>query len=120
MCFFKILVIDLLNILLIKILLIHLFTSQLHYNLFLKIILVCILILLNKCFCFSTVTACLEIMCAWIHSYIDNHTSQDLGVHGTFHSVCQTVFYIFAFRNQELLEADKGIHYIFVSNTLFI
>lgn len=55
-----------------------------------------------------TVTACLELLCKWIHSYIDNHTAQDLNVHGTFHSVCQTVFYVFAFRSQELIEIDKG------------
>lgn len=60
----------------------------------------------------STVKACLDLMCRWIHGYISNHTSQELNVHGTFHSVCQTVFYTFAFRSQELLEIDKGYQFL--------
>ncbi|GBN59979.1 RNA polymerase I-specific transcription initiation factor RRN3 [Araneus ventricosus] len=60
----------------------------------------------------STVTECLDLMCNWIHRYIDAHTSHDLMVHGTFHSVCQTVFYVFAFRNKELLEMNDGHKYL--------
>ncbi|CAL1267519.1 unnamed protein product [Larinioides sclopetarius] len=60
----------------------------------------------------STVTECLDLMCNWIHRYIDAHTSHDLMVHGTFHSVCQAVFYVFAFRNKELLEMNDGHKYL--------
>lgn len=60
----------------------------------------------------STVTACFDLMCQWIHRYIDAHTSQDLDVHGTFHSVCQTIFYVFAFRSKELLEMKDGYKYL--------
>ncbi|KAG8184417.1 hypothetical protein JTE90_004587 [Oedothorax gibbosus] len=65
-----------------------------------------------KYICISTVTACLNLMCNWIHRYIDAHTSQDLNSHGSFHSVCQTVFYVFAFRNRELLEMKDGYKYL--------
>ncbi|XP_054713372.1 RNA polymerase I-specific transcription initiation factor RRN3-like [Uloborus diversus] len=60
----------------------------------------------------STVTACFGLMCNWIHRYIDNHTSQDCTVHGTFHSVCQTVFYVFAFRIKELIELKTGYEFL--------
>ncbi|GFU55606.1 RNA polymerase I-specific transcription initiation factor RRN3 [Nephila pilipes] len=60
----------------------------------------------------STVTGCFDLMCNWIHRYIEAHTSRDLEVHGTFHSVCQTVFYVFAFRSKELLEMKEGHKYL--------
>ncbi|XP_035213526.1 RNA polymerase I-specific transcription initiation factor RRN3-like [Stegodyphus dumicola] len=60
----------------------------------------------------STVTACFDLMCNWLHRYIDVHTTQDLVVHGTFHSICQTVFYVFAFRSKELLELKNGHKYM--------
>ncbi|GIY87873.1 RNA polymerase I-specific transcription initiation factor RRN3 [Caerostris darwini] len=60
----------------------------------------------------NTVTGCFDLMCSWIHSYIDTHTSKDIEVHGTFHSVCQTIFYVFAFRSKELMEMNDGFRYI--------
>ncbi|GFT53087.1 RNA polymerase I-specific transcription initiation factor RRN3 [Trichonephila clavipes] len=60
----------------------------------------------------SIVTGCSDLMCNWIHRYIEAHTSQDVEFHGTFHSVCQTVFYVFAFRHKELLEMKEGLKYL--------
>ncbi|XP_038064414.1 RNA polymerase I-specific transcription initiation factor RRN3-like [Patiria miniata] len=65
----------------------------------------------------STVTACLDLLAAWLHSYIDNQEvnnrlRQDVCVHGPFYSLCQAVFYIFIFRHRQLLADNKGLHYL--------
>ncbi|XP_061181117.1 RNA polymerase I-specific transcription initiation factor RRN3-like [Saccostrea echinata] len=60
----------------------------------------------------STVTACLDLMCEWIHLYLDNTSEEivnaDVSHHGPFYSVCQAVFYVFVFRNKEIFEWKKG------------
>ncbi|XP_071797509.1 RNA polymerase I-specific transcription initiation factor RRN3-like [Asterias amurensis] len=65
----------------------------------------------------STVTACLDLMVGWINYYIEKQESnprllQDVNVHGPFYSLCQAVFYIFVFRHRQLLEDNKGLHYV--------
>ena len=63
-------------------------------------------------FFFSTVKACLDLMSAWTHTYIqktaDTCTTADIGHHGPFYSVCQALFYIFAFRHKQLLAMPNG------------
>ncbi|XP_021374424.1 RNA polymerase I-specific transcription initiation factor RRN3-like [Mizuhopecten yessoensis] len=60
----------------------------------------------------STVTACLGLMCDWVHKYLDqvgtDSIHADVCHHGSFYSVCQTIFYVFVFRSKELLEMKKG------------
>ncbi|XP_062591236.1 RNA polymerase I-specific transcription initiation factor RRN3-like [Saccostrea cucullata] len=60
----------------------------------------------------STVTACLDLMCEWVHLYLDNTSEEivnaDVSHHGPFYSVCQAVFYVFVFRNKEIFEMKKG------------
>lgn len=60
----------------------------------------------------STVTACLELMCQWVHLYLDSTSEEvvnaDVNHHGPFYSVCQAVFYVFVFRSKEIFETKKG------------
>ncbi|XP_048760295.2 RNA polymerase I-specific transcription initiation factor RRN3-like [Ostrea edulis] len=60
----------------------------------------------------STVTACLDLMCEWVHLYLDNTSEEvvnaDVHHHGPFYSVCQSVFYVFVFRSREIFEMKKG------------
>ncbi|KAJ8319417.1 hypothetical protein KUTeg_004508 [Tegillarca granosa] len=60
----------------------------------------------------STVTACLDLMCEWLHKYLDQTSSDtvhiDITHHGSFYAVCQSVFYVFVFRNKEIFEMKKG------------
>lgn len=58
----------------------------------------------------------LDIMTNWLHKYINSQSENaqfcvDTIIHGTFYSVCQTVFYIFIFHHKELIET-KGMKYI--------
>ena len=61
---------------------------------------------------YSTVTACLDLLCGWIHKYLDQTSNEtlypDVAHHGAFYSVCQSVFYVFVFRNKEIFEMKKG------------
>ncbi|ELT94357.1 hypothetical protein CAPTEDRAFT_221291 [Capitella teleta] len=60
----------------------------------------------------SSVTACLDLLVAWIHNYIKNSSDSvkvDIEHHGTFYSVCQALFYILVFRHKELLASSKGV-----------
>ncbi|KAK3586143.1 hypothetical protein CHS0354_033267 [Potamilus streckersoni] len=64
----------------------------------------------------SMVKTCLGIMTNWIHSYLD-HSSQDtvhadITHHGPFFAVCQSVFYVFVFRNKDLMEMKKGYKWV--------
>lgn len=64
-----------------------------------------------------TVIACFDIMCPWIHYYINSQedTSKvvvDAHIHGAFYSVCQAVFYVVAFRHKELTDSKKGLEYL--------
>ncbi|KAL8593315.1 hypothetical protein ACOMHN_009968 [Nucella lapillus] len=60
----------------------------------------------------STLTTTVKIMTDWLHDYLKETGSDvlhaDVSHRGPFYAVCQAVFYAFSFRNQELLENDKG------------
>lgn len=65
----------------------------------------------------STVTACFDVMCGWLHRYIDAQDNNersypDVSFHGPFFSVCQSLFYVFAFRHKDLLEMPHGFRYL--------
>ncbi|XP_072036976.1 RNA polymerase I-specific transcription initiation factor RRN3-like [Amphiura filiformis] len=66
----------------------------------------------------STVTACLDLMVSWIHSYIDNQESvlqqcqADVSLHLPFYSLCQAILYVFVFRHRQLIEDNKGLRYV--------
>lgn len=56
---------------------------------------------------------CVELMMTWCHTY--TKTCQDCVMadvvhHGPFYSVCQSIFYVFAFRQKEIFETKAGIH----------
>lgn len=60
----------------------------------------------------GTVAVCFDLFCHWIHQYIDKQCYRnyaDVSAHGTFYAVCQTVFYVFAFRHKELIEMKNGM-----------
>ncbi|XP_053392781.1 RNA polymerase I-specific transcription initiation factor RRN3-like [Mercenaria mercenaria] len=59
-----------------------------------------------------TVMRTVELMMKWAHTY--THTCQDCVMadvvhHGPFYSVCQSVFYVFAFRQKEIFETKAGL-----------
>jgi len=64
------------------------------------------------------VLAHLNRLSSWAHSYVRARDSQDSGLdfmytdlarHGPFYSACQAIFYIFAFRHQELTSTPKRL-----------
>jgi len=64
------------------------------------------------------VLAHLGRLSSWAHSYVRTRESQDCGLdfmytdlakHGPFYSACQAIFYIFAFRHQELTATPKRL-----------
>jgi len=64
------------------------------------------------------VLAHLNRLSSWAHSYVRARESQDSGLdfmytdlarHGPFYSACQAIFYIFAFRHQELTCTPKRL-----------
>jgi len=64
------------------------------------------------------VLAHLGRLSSWAHSYVRTRESQDSGLdfmytdlakHGPFYSACQAIFYIFAFRHQELTATPKRL-----------
>ncbi|KAL5018199.1 hypothetical protein ScPMuIL_003921 [Solemya velum] len=59
----------------------------------------------------STLTSCLDLICKWIHRYLDQTTQEihaDIVHHGTLYTVCQAVFYTFLFRNEEIMATKRG------------
>ena len=58
----------------------------------------------------SNVKVCIELMVSWIHLYISeaSFTKPDITHHGPFYSVCQAVFYVFAFKHTDLLAMSSG------------
>lgn len=63
---------------------------------------------------FSHVHSCLELICNWCHSYLENQerTStnyEDFLLHSPFYYACQTVFYVFTFRYREYTEGPKKL-----------
>ncbi|XP_042361006.1 RNA polymerase I-specific transcription initiation factor RRN3 [Plectropomus leopardus] len=67
-----------------------------------------------------TVRACLDLLLAWIHCYIDSQDSSgrqvccDISLHGPFYTACQAVFYTIIFRHRAMLEGNmkKGLEYL--------
>lgn len=61
---------------------------------------------------FSTVKACLELMCTWVHKYLDQTGEQsqyaDVVHHGPFYAVVQAILYVFVFRNKDIFDSRKG------------
>jgi len=65
--------------------------------------------------------ACLEKMTSWIHGYINSSTTADstsamssraVSCHGSFYAACQAVFYMFAFRHEELTASKRAINFL--------
>lgn len=59
----------------------------------------------------NTMMKMMELMIQWAHSYIANCEEcvmADVTHHGPFYSVCQTIFYVFSFRQKEIFETKKG------------
>ncbi|XP_043226283.1 RNA polymerase I-specific transcription initiation factor RRN3-like isoform X3 [Amphibalanus amphitrite] len=55
----------------------------------------------------NLVQSSLQVMCGWVHRYLTQQDSAareraDFSVHRPFYAVCQTVFYVFAFRHTEM------------------
>ncbi|XP_029293207.1 RNA polymerase I-specific transcription initiation factor RRN3 [Cottoperca gobio] len=67
-----------------------------------------------------TVRACLDLLLAWIHRYIDSQDGSgrqaccDISLHGPFYTACQAVFYTLIFRHRGMLEGNmkKGLEYL--------
>jgi RNA polymerase I-specific transcription initiation factor RRN3 len=59
----------------------------------------------------STVIASMQLMCTWLHNYVDkidaSKSYPNIDLHRTFYALCQTVFYIFIFRHHELMVASN-------------
>ncbi|XP_003740893.1 RNA polymerase I-specific transcription initiation factor RRN3 [Galendromus occidentalis] len=65
----------------------------------------------------GTLKDSLLLMTRFLHSYVAQSSSAqsltvDLSKHGTFYSVCQSVFYCIAFRHKEIIEGDDGLGYL--------
>ena len=61
--------------------------------------------------CCRTACQALELMVQWAHSYTatcQDCVMADVTHHGPFYSVCQAVFYVFAFRHREIFDMNKG------------
>lgn len=60
----------------------------------------------------GTVKTVLDLMVTWVHNYLEERAGDslhaDLTHHGPFYAVCQAFFYVFCFRNQELIGLRKG------------
>ncbi|KAH3861210.1 hypothetical protein DPMN_024137, partial [Dreissena polymorpha] len=59
-----------------------------------------------------TVMRTIDLMMNWAHAYTLTcleTVMADLVHHAAFYSVCQAVFYVFAFRQKELFETKKGL-----------
>lgn len=61
----------------------------------------------------STVKACLELLCNWIHKYLDSTGDDslfaDITHHGPFYAVVQVLLYVFVFRSKDIFESRKGL-----------
>jgi len=66
----------------------------------------------------TALLACLEKITGWIHSYINSTTASSvaaatstkaLACHGHFYAACQAVFYMFAFRHEELVTSKRHL-----------
>ena len=77
--------------------------------------LLCLLVVPSKSTCYvfhSTVKEYLLSLSSWALSYIEKtsetSTTADVDHHGPFYTVCQALFYVFAFRHKQLFETDDG------------
>lgn len=69
----------------------------------------------------GTLTASLELMVKWLHSYIDNQelsskVNQDVNMHRPFYSLCQAIFYVIVYHYKDLLGSEKGIKFVMSLN----
>lgn len=69
-----------------------------------------------KFLCVRIAKYLIETMMCWIHSYLDTlspgNIRADPRVHAPFYSLCQAVFYVFAFRSKALLESADGFDFL--------
>ncbi|XP_078483154.1 RNA polymerase I-specific transcription initiation factor RRN3 [Ciona intestinalis] len=72
----------------------------------------------------STVTACIDLMVGWAHSYLREVTEFispdvyhcDITRHGTFYSICQATFYVIIFKHEDILKSKLGHKYFHTLN----
>lgn len=70
----------------------------------------------------------LSTLAEWANAYVDQRvksshwSSVNVQTHGPFYAVCQTIFYVFAFRNKDLVGSRKckDISIKFANNFRFI
>ncbi|XP_045607700.2 RNA polymerase I-specific transcription initiation factor RRN3 [Procambarus clarkii] len=64
---------------------------------------------------FDVVHSCLEIICTWCNTYLDNQESnwasnyEGSQLHTPFYYACQTIFYVFTFRHREYTENSQRL-----------
>uniref|UniRef100_H2ZK44 RNA polymerase I-specific transcription initiation factor RRN3 n=1 Tax=Ciona savignyi TaxID=51511 RepID=H2ZK44_CIOSA len=64
----------------------------------------------------STVTACIDLLVGWAHSYLREVTGFlapnvyhcDITRHGTFYTICQAIFYVIIFKHEDILKSKMG------------
>ena len=60
----------------------------------------------------STLKDTMKVMSDWLHKYLDQAGSDvmhaDVVHHAPFYAMCQSLFYVFCFRNQELMDSKRG------------
>uniref|UniRef100_A0A2P2HZT0 RNA polymerase I-specific transcription initiation factor RRN3-like n=2 Tax=Hirondellea gigas TaxID=1518452 RepID=A0A2P2HZT0_9CRUS len=80
------------------------------------------LLVRGKFISFSLVQSCLEVIVTWCHTYIRNQEAsqpnnyQSLSLHPVFYCACQTVFYVFSFRNQEFTNSKNTLTLVSLLN----
>jgi RNA polymerase I-specific transcription initiation factor RRN3 len=62
---------------------------------------------------FSILKASIAEMSTWIHTYISSQdglecVNSDVRVHSVFYAICQTLFYVIAFRHYDLVRTKKS------------
>ncbi|XP_071813311.1 RNA polymerase I-specific transcription initiation factor RRN3-like [Apostichopus japonicus] len=67
------------------------------------------------------ITASLELMAKWVHSYIDNQelssqVKQDVNIHRPFYTLCQAMFYVIVYHYKDLLGSEKGNKFVMSLN----
>ncbi|KDR09373.1 hypothetical protein L798_00940, partial [Zootermopsis nevadensis] len=65
----------------------------------------------------SLLKASVAEMSAWVHTYISSQdglecANSDVRVHSVFYTVCQTLFYVIAFRHHDLVHSKKNLAFL--------
>lgn len=65
----------------------------------------------------SKLKASISEMCTWIHKYITSQdglecANSDVRVHAVFYSVCQSLFYVIAFRHRDFVGSRKNLTFL--------